>query len=486
MNNFRMSVSGASRTNAGSNIPRPTSTAQSSSNNNNNNNNSNRNNNNNNNGQLQFPLIKYESMIVCLADVRVPCTLEELQRPSPQKILQVYEAILEVATGSTTDNCVLEDFQEMNDELSITAPAEFLLDGARFYIFLNQIVKMMSRLGIVDFTSRDLTKPEADRVRRVLSAVINFIKFREVYQAPFWQEYEKLDDMAAVMADYQAEAKMLTEELDAIEQRRIEQEPRIEEVKTLNEQYAAEVGEHKRVEIELTRSKSEVANERALIAERLRELNTLIEKNRQELNQLRAQRVDVPETLEEDLVALPQAIQALVQQVDQQRKLVQARFAAVERIESIPRELRQVLDMLEDTAQLLERWEEELIQVQNRKSLIERKRMMAANVQAKKEQSDRQASRVEENLRKVLTAAQEKKEQLDKAQQEQDQEFREAEEALLASRQRAEEKKRKLQESWQSEEKSAAEVTAEMDRLKRLAEMYMTEMGQALRSVASE
>lgn len=194
----------------------------------------------------------------------------------------------------------------------------------------------------------------------------------------------------------------------------------------------------------------------------------------------------MPETLEEDLVALPQAIQALVQQVDQQRKLVQARFAAVERIESIPRELRQVLDMLEDTTQLLERWEEELIQVQNLKSLIERKRMMAANVQAKKEQSDRQTSRVEENLRKVLTAAQEKKEQLDKAQQEQDQEFREAEEALLASRQRAEEKKRKLQESWQSEEKSAAEVTAEMDRLKRLAEMYMTEMGQALRSVASE
>lgn len=54
-----------------------------------------------------------------------------------------------------------------------------------------------------------------------------------------------------------------------IRHRRLDQEPRIEEVKTLNEQYAAEVGEHKRVEIELTRSKSEVANERAQIAERL-------------------------------------------------------------------------------------------------------------------------------------------------------------------------------------------------------------------------
>ncbi|KAG0033837.1 kinetochore-associated Ndc80 complex subunit nuf2 [Podila clonocystis] len=483
MNNLRMSVSGTSRTNAGSSIPRPSSsTAQSSSNANN----ANSNRNSGNNGQLQFPLIKYESMILCLADVRVPCTIEELQRPSPQKILQVYEAVLEVTTGSATENCVLEDFQEMNDELNITSPPEFLLEGARFYIFLNQIVKMMSRLGVTDFTSRDLTKPEADRVRRVLSAVINFIKFREVYQGAFWQEYEKLDDVASIMADYQAETKMLNDELEIIEQRRLDQEPRIEEVKTLNEQYAAEVGEHKRVEIELTRSKSEVANERAQIAERLRELNILIEKSRQELNLLRAQRVDVPETLEEDLVELPQSIQLLVQQADQQRKLVQARFATVERIESIPRELRQVLDMLEDTAQLLERWEEELTQVENRRSLIERKRMMAANVKAKKEQSDRQAVRMEENLRKVLAAAQEKKEQLDRAQQEQDQEFRDAEAALLASRQRAEEKKRKLQESWQKEEKTAAEVTAEMDRLKRLAEMYMTEMGQALRSVASE
>lgn len=61
-------------------------------------------------------------MILCLADVRVPCTIEELQRPSPQKILQVYEAVLEVTTGSATENCVLEDFQEMNDELNITSP----------------------------------------------------------------------------------------------------------------------------------------------------------------------------------------------------------------------------------------------------------------------------------------------------------------------------------------------------------------------------
>lgn len=76
---------------------------------------------------------------------------------------------------------------------------------------------MMSRLGVTDFTSRDLTKPEADRVRRVLSAVINFIKFREVYQGAFWQEYEKLDDMASIMADYQAETKMLNDELEIIE-----------------------------------------------------------------------------------------------------------------------------------------------------------------------------------------------------------------------------------------------------------------------------
>lgn len=40
-------------------------------------------------------------------------------------------------------------------------------------------IKLMTEVGIDDFSIRDLIKPEAGRVKKILSAVINFAKFRE-------------------------------------------------------------------------------------------------------------------------------------------------------------------------------------------------------------------------------------------------------------------------------------------------------------------
>jgi kinetochore protein Nuf2 len=37
----------------------------------------------------------------------------------------------------------------------------------------------MSQVAISDFSIRDLIKPDAQRVKRILSAIINFAKFRE-------------------------------------------------------------------------------------------------------------------------------------------------------------------------------------------------------------------------------------------------------------------------------------------------------------------
>ncbi|KAF9425032.1 kinetochore-associated Ndc80 complex subunit nuf2 [Podila epigama] len=397
-------------------------------------------------------------------------------------MMQVYEAILEVTTGCPIDNCILEDLQGFD----IATPPEVILDGARYYIFLGQLVKMMEGVGITDFSSRDLTKPEADRVRRVLSAIINYIKFREVNQGAFYQELEKMGGLSSMLSDAENENKMLSDELESLEQRKVEQGPKIEETKVANEKLALELEELKRTEVAITRTKDELTNERKENDERLRQLGALLAERRQELEHLRLQRVDVPETLEQDLVELPQSIQRLMQQTDQQRKQVQSRFAAVERIESIPKDLRQVLEMMQDTAQLLERLQEEQAQVENTRLLLERQKLKASNIKTKLEQTDRLMKRTEDNMKKLKVTVQEKKEQMDKAEQEQSKLFREAQENLLTSRQLLEEKKRRHQALWQREEKYAAEVTADMEQLKRQTEIYMTEITQALRDTTGE
>jgi len=73
---------------------------------------------------------------------------------------------------------------------------------------------MMHDVGVYDFTSRDLTKPEAERVRRILSAVINFAKFREDRQPAFFQEMQNTDEVIDMIVDREKEYEQMTQELE--------------------------------------------------------------------------------------------------------------------------------------------------------------------------------------------------------------------------------------------------------------------------------
>jgi len=43
----------------------------------------------------------------------------------------------------------------------------------------------MHTVGITDFNMKDITKPATERLRKILSAVINFAKFREEQLSEF-------------------------------------------------------------------------------------------------------------------------------------------------------------------------------------------------------------------------------------------------------------------------------------------------------------
>lgn len=60
-----------------------------------------------------FPILKPQAIVSCMSDVQVPCTEDDLARPTPQKVLVVYEAFMDVATGCVKDDCYLDDIQEM-------------------------------------------------------------------------------------------------------------------------------------------------------------------------------------------------------------------------------------------------------------------------------------------------------------------------------------------------------------------------------------
>lgn len=74
----------------------------------------------------------------------------------------------------------------------------------------------MFEIGVTDFTSRDVTHPGADRVRRLLSAVINFAKFKEDRQEWFFQELRTSDDIAEIIDKRERDGEELKIEIEAL------------------------------------------------------------------------------------------------------------------------------------------------------------------------------------------------------------------------------------------------------------------------------
>ena len=54
---------------------------------------------------------------------------------------------------------------------------------------------MLFEVGIDDFSLKDLIRPEAPRIRIILSAIINFAKFREEQLGVFEDFNKKSDDL---------------------------------------------------------------------------------------------------------------------------------------------------------------------------------------------------------------------------------------------------------------------------------------------------
>ena len=167
--------------------------------------------------------------------------------------------------------------------------------------------KLLSTSGISDFKLDDVNKPDPKRLRRNLSAIINFAKFREDRQPGYVEFTQETDGLAQQKAKLEEEnERLLTEVKDAKLQRQREA-PEQQELVADNQK--REVVVH-----DLFNRQTEVQNEcQALKAElhkvqdAIREANLKLLNAKEENDALKEQIVPDPRKLRCDLAALHDA-----------------------------------------------------------------------------------------------------------------------------------------------------------------------------------
>lgn len=149
-----------------------------------------------------------------MEDLRIPLTDHELNKPTPIVVQRILECFADIFMGIPK-----ESFNSVQPSFGVMEMLEYPdlhLDSISLVSFYRTILRLMIEVGIEDFSLRDLIRPEGPRLRLILSAVINFAKFREEQLAVFEDFSRKSDQIVEEKSRLIQRKAELTKKLDAI------------------------------------------------------------------------------------------------------------------------------------------------------------------------------------------------------------------------------------------------------------------------------
>ncbi|SMN22901.1 similar to Saccharomyces cerevisiae YOL069W NUF2 Component of the evolutionarily conserved kinetochore-associated Ndc80 complex (Ndc80p-Nuf2p-Spc24p-Spc25p) [Maudiozyma saulgeensis] len=122
-----------------------------------------------------FPLLDVPEIVMCLESCDFTlATEDEISKPTSAYIMSLYEQIIKGFTGSLSDTTLNDTTKRMVDE-----ETRLLAPTLRIITLNRTCYRFFKDIGVNDFGMMDLKKPVFERVRRLLSAVVNYARFRE-------------------------------------------------------------------------------------------------------------------------------------------------------------------------------------------------------------------------------------------------------------------------------------------------------------------
>ena len=129
-------------------------------------------------------------------------TVADLQKPDPKQIQRVFEWLAEVLMNATRevvapamraaaeDVCSNSNINNGNDALTERIFTSDTRDLMGLFVVLRRLLR---ECGISDFTFQDLFRPTRERLVKIFSYVINFVRFRESQTAVIDEHFNRAE-----------------------------------------------------------------------------------------------------------------------------------------------------------------------------------------------------------------------------------------------------------------------------------------------------
>ncbi|EOR01012.1 SUMO-conjugating enzyme ubc9 [Wallemia ichthyophaga EXF-994] len=187
-----------------------------------------------------LPAFKVTELVQCLCDPQyfnLRISADDINRPTPQVVQMIYAACLDYFMGLRPE--------------SLEAPKTLLLGRMQFpelfadsvpLMMFHQHVTNLTKIAQVDFfTLQDLTRPDAARTRKILSALVNFAKFKQERQATVDGVAARSEALKERRGELAGENERLRSATAQLREQRAQDEPQAKQARVEMEQALSEL-----------------------------------------------------------------------------------------------------------------------------------------------------------------------------------------------------------------------------------------------------
>uniref|UniRef100_A0A7S3A1N2 Kinetochore protein NUF2 n=1 Tax=Rhodosorus marinus TaxID=101924 RepID=A0A7S3A1N2_9RHOD len=247
--------------------------------------------------QYSFPILSPDEIFQCLGELQIPFSEDYLRKPSADSVRALFEQFLELLMGSSKE----ELSQPVFGAVDVISYPELHEDSIPFLAFHRRMQKLMTACGVPDFCMNDYAKPDYQRLRRLLSAVINLAKFREERLIRF-QDLNNRSE--ALLERKQALAKTnasLKAEIDLYNKKVEAERPQSEALEKKTSSLASELQELHEKQSKLQADIRKLKAEASELAEKAASLKVKVLHEEQEVGRYESMVVSSPERVRKEI-----------------------------------------------------------------------------------------------------------------------------------------------------------------------------------------
>lgn len=357
-----------------------------------------------------FMRLPDREIVGCITDIGINFTVTDLQKPNPAHVQQIFEWFAELllnATRETVEPPMRAAAEDVCGEFSEVIPPD-TRNLMGFYVSLR---RLLQECGVKDFTFNDLYKPTYERLVKIFSYLINFVRFRESQTSVIDEHYNKAEGTKSRIETLYNDNQENEGRLEDMRHNRKAMEAQVREKTVRNEELKRELLELKRNQERLGTRLEEAKERKTTMTNALEQKTQEKMTLKQESAKLRPYMLQSPSALQDNLTELREILNNDKSHIDSLDRRARALQTSTDSFAVVTADVASCIKILDEIATELSKEEEEMARNAKQRDALSERGNNAREVERAETMLKRQLSKWTERTERLREQSSQKAEE---------------------------------------------------------------------------